>query len=287
MSEPSTGRLLILSDTHFGRPRWGVRAVESLRPLWQGFDHLIINGDVAEVHHPIYATRAARAVVQLFDLCERDSVHLTLLSGNHDPYITDQRHLTLAGGSIFVTHGDVLHPAVAPWSPAAARMREVHDAALAAISQTTRDELEARLTASQLAAHAEWEELAREARRSRMRGMLIRPWALVRVLQYWRRMPRLAYDFVAEHSPESAYVIVGHTHHQGIWRINERTIINTGSYGFPGRPWGVAVEQGSISVLPIRRRHGAYGLGDAPLLQEALPIAARNTRPGTGAPSDS
>ena len=90
----------------------------ALRPLWAGASNLIINGDVAEVHHPEHWADAATQLLQLLDLCEKDGVALTLLSGNHDPFIGEVRHLHLANHQVFVTHGDALHPAIAPWSPA-------------------------------------------------------------------------------------------------------------------------------------------------------------------------
>ena len=154
------GRIVIISDLHLGRPRCAASSAAALRPLWDGASHLIVNGDAAEIHHPRHWPRAAREMLSLFDLCEADGVELTLLSGNHDPYITDLRHLHLADGLVFVTHGDVLHPAIAPWSPAAARMRQAHEAALAAMPPEARGELEARLSISQHASFTEWEELA-------------------------------------------------------------------------------------------------------------------------------
>ena len=90
------GRIVILSDTHLGRPSCGAQSARALRPLWQGASHLIVNGDVAEIHHPRHWGEAARETMHLLDLCEEDSVALTLLSGNHDPFISEVRHLHLA-----------------------------------------------------------------------------------------------------------------------------------------------------------------------------------------------
>ncbi len=288
MSKPPVdGPTIILSDTHLGRPRWAARSAESLRPIWQGASHLVINGDLAEVHHPNHWSKAVREVIQLFDLCEADGVRLTLLSGNHDPYITDLRHLSLADGAVFVTHGDVLHPAVAPWSPSSARMREAHEAALSALDPATRDSLESRLSASQLASHAEWEDLAREAGRSRLRGMLVRPWAWFEVFSYWRRLPSLAIEFLERHSPDARYMVIGHSHREGIWRIGTKTLINTGSFGFPGHPWVVRLAEGMIAVHRINRSRKGYEVNPAPVLREALEAlpSAANTRPRSALPS--
>jgi predicted phosphodiesterase len=262
-------RVLVLSDLHLGRPRCAALSARALRPLWDGIDHLVLNGDVAEVHHPRHWRRAAHEVLELFDLAETSGVALTLLSGNHDPYLSDLRHLRLAEGNVFVTHGDVLHPAVAPWSPAAARMRAAHEHARAALDPALRHTLESRLSVSQHAAFAEWEQLRLEAGRSTIPGMLRRPWALAAVLRYWRRAPQLAADFVAAHGPEARFVLIGHTHRPGYWRRNGRTIINTGSFGFPGRPWGVVIDR-ELVVRAIRLRRGEYRFEPRPVATFAL-----------------
>jgi predicted phosphodiesterase len=270
-----TSRTLILSDLHLGRPHQSALSAEALRPLWQGCQRLIINGDVAEVHHPTHWAIAARHVLRLFDLCEADNVELTLLSGNHDPFITDLRHLHLADGSIFVTHGDVLHPAVAPWSPRAAQMRRRHDQALATFPPEARDSLQARLTASQHASQADLDYLQIQVKRSPLSSMLHRPWAVLQVLWYWRRFPRIAAKFVAEHAPLARFAVLGHTHLPGIWNVGGRIIINTGSYGFPGKPWAVMVEddQGrALSVLRIEGRGAEYGFAREPRARYELPV---------------
>jgi predicted phosphodiesterase len=273
-----SGRALIISDTHFGRThRWPWHrplTPESLRPLWQGFDDFIINGDVAEVHHPRHWSRAARMVLRLHDLCEADGVRLTLLSGNHDPYLTDLRHLHMAGGAIFMTHGDAFHPAIAPWSPAAGRLRAAHERALTRLEALGHNDLESRLQAAQFAAHAEWAELEHEAGQSTMLNMLLRPRAAARVWRYWRAFPQLAADFGAEHAPRARFIIVGHTHRSGFWSLGERVVINTGSFEFPGRPWGVAIDDAALSVHRIEREGGGYRLSARANATFALPAGS-------------
>jgi len=275
------GRIVVISDLHLGRSRHAARSAEALRPLWQGAAHLIVNGDVAEVHHPVHWATAARETLKLFDMCETDGVELTLLSGNHDPYISDLRHLHLANHEVFITHGDVLHPAVAPWSLAAGRIREANEKALAALDPEDRDRLEGRLNACQHASYAEWQnikELQEQAAHSTLRGMLVRPWALVRVLAYWRAFPKLAAAFAEKHAPAARFVLVGHTHRPGIWSIKGRIIVNTGSYGFPGRPLGVVLDDGWLRVMRISARGELYAF-DAALGEYSL-NASEHASPG-------
>ena len=267
-------RIVILSDTHFGRPHSAAVSAAALRPLWAGASHLIINGDVAEIHHPHHWPTAARQVLHLFDLCDEDGVALTLLSGNHDPFISDLRHLHLCNGDVFVTHGDALHPAIAPWSPNATRLRQAHRQAIRLMDPQDRDELQSRLAAAQHASFTEWENLREQAAQSSLRAMLLRPWALLEVIQYWREYPQLAASFAREHAPHAKFIITGHTHRPGIWTIQDKTIINTGGYGFPGPPAVVVIEDDTLSVLRIGLRNGRYDFAAPVMARFALVHAA-------------
>ena len=292
-------RTLILSDTHLGRPRGSAHSAAALRPLWQGCDRLIINGDLAEVHHPVYWREAGRQTMALQTLCEADEVDLTILSGNHDPYLSDLRSCRLAGGEVFVTHGDVLHPSIAPWSPVADRLREEYEAALAALPPDERNELEGRLSAAQHASHHEWLELHESPGGSGALAILIRPRLIWRVIRFWAITASLAARFAEEFAPDARYVVIGHTHRGEVRTVRGRTVINTGSFWFPGAPRAVTIDDDGLSVWRIHRSGEQYALARRPLARYALsasdaastpafaPAApsALNTRPGSARPS--
>ena len=284
--------ILVLSDTHLGRGRGGALSVQALRPLWQSCDRLVLNGDAVEIQDPRHWAGAARALMQLREWTERDGVDLVVLSGNHDPHVSDRRHLLEAGGSILITHGDALHPAVAPWSHAAPQMQAMHER----LSAEHGDGLclDTVLQIARRASSVEWDAAHVSQRHSSLLDMACRPWAAMKVLRYWRRFPALAARFAARFAPESRFVITGHSHRQGIWPVGERTVINTGSFGFPGRPRGVIIDERGLRVHDIVRRHGRYEmLANARWSVEesfqipqplAFPSAA-NTRPGSARPS--
>jgi predicted phosphodiesterase len=221
-------------------------------------------------------------------LCRRDGVAVTMLAGNHDPDISAARHLTL--GEILVTHGDVLHPAIAPWTPSAERIRAAHDRAVAALPDGHDLDLETMLRIFQQASR-ESTDFEEDASSTSILHMLLRPGAVLRVLRYWHRFARMAAAFAERHAPSARFVVMGHTHRGGIWNVDGRVIINTGSFGFPGRPRAVICEGGELSVRRIRRRGDTYAFADAPIatwtLQDAASSAetpdAPNTRPGSGA----
>jgi UDP-2,3-diacylglucosamine pyrophosphatase LpxH len=281
-------RTLILSDLHLGRG-WsaaGTRpAIESLAELWQDVDHLVLNGDVAEIHHPKLWPIAARSLMHLIDRCDHDGVALTVLSGNHDPWLSSRRHLLLAGGRVLVTHGDVMHPAVAPWSPAAGRMRQAYHAAVDRLPREIRDRLEGRLDAARHASFAEWDDedaIRREAGRSTIGHMLLRPWSIAQVLLYWRAFPKLAAEFAAAHTPEARIVVTGHTHRPGRWRIGERIVLNTGSFVAPVRPRAVLLADDAVSMHRIIRHRDGWMRLPEPEHRVELPAGTDMGVPETG-----
>ena len=257
-------RVVILSDTHLGKPGRGAKSVDALRPLWEGASEVIVNGDVAEVHDAEFRCEAARMVVRLNEYCEADNVQVTLLSGNHDPLITDRRFLRLLGGEVFVTHGDILHPAISPWIAERKLMKALHEDALAALDPSMRDQIDAQAAAAQIAELKKWDWHAEHdhERPPKWKRMLSLGKKVPKILWYWHTLPRVASRFAAKHVPECRFFIFGHIHRSGIWQLGGRTIINTGSYDFPSKPRGVVIEAGELRVHPIQLRSDVYTFGE-------------------------
>ncbi|GAB4185970.1 MAG: hypothetical protein Kow00105_00370 [Phycisphaeraceae bacterium] len=248
------GRILVLSDTHLGKPRGGAGSAEALRPLWQGAQHLIINGDVAEVNDASLRTEAARQVLLIQQMCEADGVELTLLSGNHDPLLSDQRHLELCDGQVYLTHGDALHPAISPWTGHRDRLRLLNQRTHDALSEDERASTAGHLAAAQYASLFTWDELTRhpeDHRFTRPRWCLEKAKQVARVLWYWHTLPYAAARFAGKHAPTARFFIFGHIHRAGVWRMRGRVIINTGAFGFPFRPRAVVIERNRLTVWPV------------------------------------
>ena len=283
-------RTLVISDTHFAG---GVFAPspEQLRPLWQGVDRLVVNGDVAEIHHAGQRSNAARQVLELQRVCERDDVELTLISGNHDAYVSDLRYMTLSGDRILITHGDALHPAIAPWSRSARRIESATAHALDRLDHPELD-LTERLEIFQHAARAEWERGGPPIGWRIVTDMLTRPRSFWELMRYWQTVPDLARRFARDYAPNATYLLVGHSHRSGIWRSEGLTIINTGHFGLLSRPLAVLVDDASLSVWRVSRRGKRYSRDEQPLVLDALPPSdeqtaeiARNTRLIAGRPT--
>eukprot|EP00752_Nemacystus_decipiens_P015231 g13564.t1 len=237
-------KTLILSDTHLGKP--GSPRADALRPVWQGVDELVINGDAAEVQIPWLRGTAVRELDRLEELARQDGIRVTLISGNHDAYLTDRRCLQLAEGSILVMHGDALHPAVAPWTRHANALQVRTERELARAEQK---DLATRLDIAQHIGHSEFlkEYVISSLGESTLRRILARPIEVPRVLWYWRREPAFAELFMQDYAPKAKVLIVGHSHRRGVWQRGGRTIINTGAFMFPGKPH-LAMSQPSNAV---------------------------------------
>jgi len=269
MSPSRVPRTLVLSDLHLGRPNGAARA-DSFETLLADFDRVVVNGDIAELHHPDFAAMAELELARFRDICFSRGIKLDLLAGNHDPFVSERRSLTLADGAIYVTHGDALHPAVAPWSPCASIMRSAFQAALEATPAGTPEDT-ARFAAAREASLAEWRAMGDGAHISTIGSMARHPTLALSVLGYWSRYPRLAAEWAGRFAPQAGTVIVGHSHRGFVRTVDSRQIVNTGAYSFPGTPSGVVIEGTTVRVHRLTRRGLHFTLAQDALA--AWPIA--------------
>ncbi len=272
---PLASATLILSDTHLGKTHGGARSAAMLRPLLEGVDRLIINGDVAEGVYPHLREEAARQVEALGTLCDELGVKLTLLAGNHDPLISPLRSLDLADGQVHLTHGDHIHPGISPWAGRRRHQRELD-------WRRVREHAEAENVWQEYAGHehpyaagvmlhASFDEQV--APPVYPRGPR-RAWDIAHqaiwAAYYWQVMPRYAMKHAARVSPNARFFIFGHIHRAGIWRDKQRTFINTGSFGIPGRPRGVVLAEGKLTARKIAARRGAWRWNGPAIAEFAL-----------------
>ncbi|MBM4112416.1 MAG: hypothetical protein FJ253_03430 [Phycisphaerae bacterium] len=265
------GVTLILSDLHLGK---GPCHAAALAPLLDGIDRLVLNGDSAELHLPGAQANAREELDLLHAECGRRGVAIDCLEGNHDLGISDRKHLLLDAGRVLVTHGDVFDPCVAPWAPWAAEARRAVERTLASMPPAKRDSLEGHLAAARAAAACEWADPRLALRHSGALSLCLRPVAVMQVLAYWRRYPRLAADFARRFLPQVQVIVCGHSHRPGAWRVDGRLVINTGHFEFPAKPCAVRIESGTVELRGINRSQRGYRLAESPRVRFTLAAAA-------------
>jgi UDP-2,3-diacylglucosamine pyrophosphatase LpxH len=283
MSPARVPRTLILSDLHLGRPG-GAGHADAFETLLSDFDRVIVNGDIAELHHAAYQADAEIELARFRDICVSRGIKLDLIAGNHDPFISDVRSISLADGAVYVTHGDAFHPAVAPWSPFASVMRSAFEASLAAAPKDLAEDA-ARFLAAREGSIAEWRMMGSGAHVSTAANMALSPRLAMSVLSYWARYPALAADWAAKFAPQASTVIVGHSHRAFVRLVRGRHIVNTGAFGFPGRPHGVVVEGNTVRTHALTKRGHLFTLAAHPkaawsiaLLPQRAAAETRSTR---------
>jgi predicted phosphodiesterase len=259
--------LRIVSDLHYGDHASRVTRLPQLRPLLDGVDHLVLNGDTLDTRpgpHPAHTADCRAAVLDFFP---RHARAVTLLSGNHDPDFTPRHQLDLAGGEIWVTHGDVFFDDLVPWGNDAPLLRTRLAAELAALPAAQRDDLAARFTAVRRVAlsipqrHQSERNVWKYA--LHFLGDTVWPPArLGRVVRAWREGPRLAAAFARRHRPRARFVVVGHTHRPGLVRTPDGLVVlNTGSFCAPLAGHVVDVAPGRIALRALARRGGEFRAG--------------------------
>jgi hypothetical protein len=167
---------------------------------------------------------------------------------------------------VLVTHGDILFPAIAPWSREAKIVGTAHDRFVAEMNEEARADLTERLIATkraslQLEMHeprrpgGRWAGLALAARESWP------PWRPLWIFQAWLETPGRAHRLARQYRPAARCVILGHTHYAGIWQRGGRTIINTGSFlPYSGRA-GVRLTPERLEVRAIVAEKGDWVFG--------------------------
>ncbi|MCG8508950.1 MAG: metallophosphatase family protein, partial [Rhodospirillales bacterium] len=124
---------------------------------------------------------------------------------------------------------------------------------------------------AQHAAMAEWNEGVHDPGIG-LKQFLRKPWLGFVLLHYWTTLPARARNFMRQHAPQAEYFVLGHTHRHGIWQRGQRTIINTGCFGFPGRPLAVVLEGNYLTVWRILQQRGVYRFARGPMRVFDLPM---------------
>ena len=260
---PDERPLVVISDLHMNRPDM-VEHASQVDALVDGASTLVVNGDAAEVLREETSLEARLELDRLRERCLTSGTRLLLLAGNHDPRIVPRRHLMLAGGEILVTHGDVVHEALAPWSDTALISARRHREVIQAKPASERDTLETLFEACREAALAEAEVPEELGLPTTPLRVIARPRKIFDILGFWLTHARRLNRFADRFTPSARIVIAGHSHRAAVHRVGGRTIINTGCFGTPGPALAVMVNEDGLQVrrLEQSRRNGNWSIAE-------------------------
>ena len=263
-------RVLVLSDLHFGLPARRTPTPRMLRPLWQNVDHLLLNGDTCELHQPAMREQSIKALRTLMDLCREDGVGVSILAGNHDPFISPLQRCTLVDGRVLVTHGHDIHR-TRPRPLVDGQQSEVGTAAsLTGRHQFDDDAFKDAIERSDRFAPPEHELQAPQTLLDSIPWSASKPFLVLKILRYWRDFPGFARRYRSQVASEAKVVLVGHSHRDGAWTTDGCTVLNTGSWTWPGRPHAVYIDGTVLRMCRIRKRSGTAQASDTPVFEQDL-----------------
>lgn len=258
----------IFSDLHYGDPASALASLDVLHPLFEGATQLVFNGDTLDTRPSRDPAASAALRTEVAAFFGRLPVPVTLLTGNHDPDFSPHHAVEIAGGELYVTHGDVLFEDIVPWSRDAALARQLVADALAALPPEKRATPAGQFAACRCAAVKIPQRHQSEHNRTKYALSYIAdtvwpPSRLLRVLRAWREAPLRAEAFVRQHRLCARYFAMGHTHRMGVRRTPSGLIVlNTGSFSPPGAAGVIEIGDGRLVLRRLDRRGRTYRLGD-------------------------
>ncbi len=265
--------LTILSDLHIGHALSLVRHPWQMRPLLDESRMIVFNGDTFEQRLPELKARSVEIKETLKAQAAAAGCEVVFIAGNHDPFVSDVRAVFLQQGSIFVTHGHALFDEITPWSnrakQLAQRTRELHglegnlDDPLECLTGLERRLAIATTVSSETHAEDHLSDAPLSLKVVNYLSEFLHPARPFIVLKCWADTPRAADVFAETYLAGCGvkFIIIGHTHFRGVWRVGNRVVINTGSFALPLWRYGVRIRQGVLEVVEVRRRGECFKFG--------------------------
>lgn len=256
----------IFSDLHYGDRASALTSLDAIEPLFEGATDIVLNGDTLDTRpsrNPA-ATVELRAHVQQF--FRQRAPAAVWLTGNHDPDISSEHALELAGRAVFVTHGDILFEDLVPWGRDATVLAKHVADELAALTPEARTQLEELLPAYRRAAGAIPQRHQSERNRLKYAVSFAAdtfwpPLRILRVLRAWRETPARAAALLERHQLPAKFFVMGHTHRLGATTTaNGVVVLNTGAFCPPCGGAVVDVTADRLSLRTVERRRGEYRL---------------------------
>lgn len=227
MNEP----IYILSDLHLGHAASHIKDVEQLRPILEGAGTVIFNGDTwhecLEEQYP----KSKKLLEDLKALCDQLDVIPVFLPGNHDKSINSTHYLELYEGRITIFHGDLIYPAVSPWSLYYLKQKKevdllIHENLKPDATLQNRFDLSLKVITQMIKIAPAFKTQSTYDFFLNLIWPPQRLWTLLRI----RRQSRKAMQsFSKRYFPRAQTIVYGHFHHACHYKRNDVDYINTGA----------------------------------------------------------
>lgn len=254
--------IVVISDVHLKLGSNWAGQLDSMRGLWSGAAAVVFNGDTMNSNLSRDDSRRQEVVDYIRRICREDSAEVMLIGGNSDSQLPGPRHVSLSGGRILVLHGDVIFKKISPWRTDAGKLFAARRLALQNMPPERRNTLQGQSESVQAALHKTQSTKclcdSDETVLQRYIHCLSRPWKILLILWCWMRMPRMVAKFADKYAPQAEMIIVGHSHHNGIWLVGGKTIINTGSLEGPGKAMIARIGSREVTLQIIKKQKGLY-----------------------------
>ncbi|WP_404421645.1 metallophosphoesterase [Nibricoccus sp. IMCC34717] len=247
------GLTRILSDLHLYDADSRLATPEQVLPLLRGVSHLVLNGDTLDTQRTPDGDAKAEAFRHWL---EQYMPEVTFITGNHDPVVSDTHELSLAGGAVWVFHGDLLYEAIAPWSAIGGQLRREVLRRRRAGGLGTDSSFEELMAVHRSVCrdiHVEFDVTRKDKlyRAWRAARTLLPPTRFWRMMRVWQTMPQASIAFAKKHRPSASFVVTGHCHAPSLQEFAGVRAINTGSFCRPRGGHCVDLAGGELVVRRI------------------------------------
>jgi predicted phosphodiesterase len=228
-------RTLALSDLHLGRATTRAQAPETIAPLVEGFDRVLLLGDIVD-HWYTTPSEARKLEERVRRVCTNAGVREVLyFRGNHDACIEEGEEFALLDGILYL-HGHVLYHNLKGHGQLKERIRDLNDRKYGTRRQNSRS------------ANRFWEVI------DRMYGRI--PMALMMPFRWPWPVARRIKAFVDEVAPGGGVhgVVLGHSHRPGVRRFRGLTLFNLGGWMTNTRAYGFVRAGSQVQLIHIDNR---------------------------------
>lgn len=256
--------IAVLSDLHLAHAASYLCEPEMLAGLVGDARTLLFNGDTSEQLNVDRRAEADEKIRRLCAMCREHRCRPVFLTGNHDPLASTAHYWDLFDGDVFVTHGDVLHPLIGPWSREAAIIAIERKRLLAGRREPeAMDELLLLAKKCSLVASRYDPKIRRGlvARLELISRFAVKPWRIAITLRYWANVVHYAHAMRNRFRPRARLMLIGHTHRPGIWQLRDLVVVNTGSFQPLSRPLIVQLDPQRAIVAEVVRSGGKFVSG--------------------------